>query len=165
MMDMKPTNRRSGDKYMPCESAQYRHNVKRKVHAYHVFIQACHIAQGLGQYLSSAFPALVWASFGSWLRTIRPEIPPSKLVVTTALRQCYRNFSCAAQIAITWRNSSSKSRTKTRWGSFGGPAERETRATTPYGQNIHPEPISRSKPPPSTPRPADQPSAGSRSAR
>ena len=47
MMDMKPTKRRSGDKYMPCESAQYRRNVKRKVHGYHVFIQACHIAQGL----------------------------------------------------------------------------------------------------------------------
>jgi len=92
MMDMKPTRRRSGNKYMPCESAQYRRNVKRKVHAYHVFIQACHIAQGLAQYLSSTFPALVWASFGSWLRTIRPEIPPSELVVTTALRQCLPQF-------------------------------------------------------------------------
>ena len=92
MMDMKPARRRSGDKYMPCESAQYRRNVKRKVHAYHVFIQACHIAQGLAQYLSSTFPALVWASFGSWLRTIRPGIPPSELVVTTALRQCLPQF-------------------------------------------------------------------------
>ena len=73
---------------MPCESAQYRHYVKRKVHAYHVFIQACHIAQGLAQCLSSTFPARAWASFGSWLRTIRPEMPPSELVVTTALRQC-----------------------------------------------------------------------------
>lgn len=92
MMDMKPTRRRSGDKYMPCESAQYRQQVKRKVQAYHVFIQACHIAQGLAQYLSTAFPALVWASFGSWLRTIRAGIPPSELVVTTALRQCLPQF-------------------------------------------------------------------------
>jgi DDE superfamily endonuclease len=92
MKDMKPTKRRSGDKYMPCESAQYRRNVKRKVHSYHVFIQACHIAQGLAQYLSTAFPALVWASFGSWLRTIRSAIPPSELVVTTALRQCLPRF-------------------------------------------------------------------------
>ncbi len=73
---------------MPCESAQHRHNVKRKVHAYHVFIEAYHIAQGSAQYLSSACPARVWASFGSWLRTIRHKIPPSELVVTTALRQC-----------------------------------------------------------------------------
>ena len=92
MMDMKPTKRRSGDKYMPCESEQYRQQVKRKVHAYHVFIQACHIAQGLAQYLSTTFPALVWASFGSWLRTIRSGIPPSELVVTTALRQCLPQF-------------------------------------------------------------------------
>lgn len=92
MMDMKPTRRRSGDKYMPCESDQYRQQVQRKVQAYHVFIQACHIAQGLAQYLSSAFPALVWASFDSWLRTIRAGIPPSELVVTTALRQSLPQF-------------------------------------------------------------------------
>jgi hypothetical protein len=92
MKDMKPTRRRSGDKYMPCESDRYRRNVKRKVHSYHVFIQACHIAQGLAQYLSTVFPALVWASFGSWLRTIRSEIPPSELVVTTAMRQCLPQF-------------------------------------------------------------------------
>lgn len=92
MMDMKPAKRRSGDKYMPCESALYRQQVKRKVQAYHVFIQACHIAQGLAQYLSTVFPALVWASFGSWLRTIRSGIPPSELVVCTALRQCLPQF-------------------------------------------------------------------------
>ena len=92
MKDMKPTKRRTGDKYMPCKSERYRRNVKRKVHSYHVFIQACHIAQGLAQYLSTAFPALVWASFGSWLRTIRSSIPPSELVVTTALRQCLPQF-------------------------------------------------------------------------
>ena len=92
MMDMKPTKRRSGDKYMPCESKQYRQQVKRKLQAYHVFIQACHIAQGLAQYLSTSFPEMVWASFGSWLRTIRSGIPPSELVVTTALRQCLPQF-------------------------------------------------------------------------
>lgn len=92
MMDMKPTRRRSGDKYMPCESKQYRQQVKRKLQAYHVFIQACHIAQGLAQYLSTSFAEMVWASFGSWLRTIRVGIPPSELVVTTALRQCLPQF-------------------------------------------------------------------------
>ena len=34
----------------------------------------------------------VTASFGSWLRTIRSAIPPSELVVTTALRQCLPQF-------------------------------------------------------------------------
>ncbi len=77
---------------LPCESAQYRQQIKRKVQAYHVFIQSCHIAQGLAQYLSTVYPALVWASFGSWRRTIRAGIPPSELVVTTALRQCLPQF-------------------------------------------------------------------------
>ena len=35
---------------------------------------------------------LVWDSFGSWLRTIRPGIPPSELVVAEALRQTLSDF-------------------------------------------------------------------------
>jgi hypothetical protein len=31
-------------------------------------------------------PKLVWDSFGSWLRTIRPGIPPLEFVVGNALR-------------------------------------------------------------------------------
>ena len=64
----------------------------RSIHAYHVFIQAGVVCQGLLQYLSVAFPALVWKSFGSWLRTIRPGIPPSELVVANALRQSLPEF-------------------------------------------------------------------------
>ena len=43
--------------------------------AYHRFVHAGIVAQGILQYLSSTFPTLVWGSFGSWLRTIRPGIP------------------------------------------------------------------------------------------
>jgi len=35
---------------------------------------------------------LVWSSFGSWLRTIRPGVPPSELVVASALRQAFPEF-------------------------------------------------------------------------
>jgi len=42
--------------------------------------------------LATVFPQLVWDSFGSWLRTIRPGIPPSELVVATALRQRLPHF-------------------------------------------------------------------------
>src|SRR5262249_34981696 len=66
--------------------------IKRKMHAYHVFIQAGVVCQGLLQYLAVAMPSLVWSSFGSWLRTIRPGIPPSELVVANALRQCLPDF-------------------------------------------------------------------------
>jgi hypothetical protein len=61
--------------------SDYRSHIKRKIHAYHVFIQAGVIAQGSLQYLAVAYPKLVWDSFGSWLRTIHPGIPPSEFVV------------------------------------------------------------------------------------
>jgi hypothetical protein len=50
------------------------------------------IAQGLLQYLSVEFPKLVWESFGSWLRTIRPGIPPSELVVGHVMRETISDF-------------------------------------------------------------------------
>src|SRR6202162_4865930 len=50
------------------------------------------IAQGLLQYLAVVSPKLVWDSFGSWLRTIRPGIPPSEFVVANALRQTLPEF-------------------------------------------------------------------------
>jgi hypothetical protein len=42
--------------------------------------------------LAVAYPKLVWDSFGSWLRTIRPGIPPSEFVVANALRQTLPDF-------------------------------------------------------------------------
>ena len=92
MQDMKPLRRRNGDQYLHRESQDYRDAVKRKTHAYHVFIQAGVVCQGLLHYLSVVFPALVWSSFGSWLRTVRPGIPPSELVVATAMRQTLPAF-------------------------------------------------------------------------
>lgn len=92
MQDMKPLRRGNGNQHLHRESLKYRNAIKRKIHAYHVFIQAGIVCQGLLQYLSVAFPALVWNSFGSWLRTIRPGIPPSELVVANALRQTLPAF-------------------------------------------------------------------------
>jgi len=92
MMDMKPLRHRNGNQYLHRESDHYRDQVRRKIHAYHVFMQAGIIAQGLLQYLSVEFPKLVWASFGSWLRTIRPGIPPSELVVCHVMRETISDF-------------------------------------------------------------------------
>lgn len=92
MQDMKPLRRRSGNQYLHRESLEYRNAVRRKTHAYHVFMQAGIVCQGLLHYLAVMFPALVWSSFGSWLRTVRPGIPPSELVVATALRHCLPEF-------------------------------------------------------------------------
>ncbi len=92
MQDMTPLHRRNGNQYLHRESLDYRNAIKRKIHAYHVFIQAGVVCQGLLQYLAVAFPKLVWESFGSWLRTIRPGIPPSEFVVANALRQRLPEF-------------------------------------------------------------------------
>ena len=89
---MKPLKRRNGNQYLHREPAAYRKAVKRKLHAYHVFVQAGIVAQGLAQYLAACYPEQVWRSFGSWLRTIRPGLAPSERVVTTALRHALPEF-------------------------------------------------------------------------
>lgn len=92
MMDMTPLRYRNGNQYLHRQPADYRNHVRRKMHAYHVFIQAGVVAQGLLQYLAVVAPKLVWDSFGSWLRTIRPGIPPSEFVVANALRHMLPDF-------------------------------------------------------------------------
>jgi DDE superfamily endonuclease len=101
MKGMTPLRYRNGNQYLHRQSSDYRDKIKRKVHAYHVHIQAGVIAQGLLQYLSVAFPKLVWASFGSWLRTIRPGIPPSELVVANALRETLPEFLLSSFISTS----------------------------------------------------------------
>ena len=92
MKDMIPLRYHNGNQYLHRKSADYRARVKRKMRAYHAFIQAGVVAQGLLQYLAVVAPKLVWDSFGSWLRTIRPGIPPSEFVVAKALRQALPEF-------------------------------------------------------------------------
>ena len=95
MRDMKPLRRRNRNQYLHRESGRYRDNVKRKIATYHRFVHAGIVAQGTLQYLACAFPALVWNCFGSWLRTIRPGIPPSELVCAVALTNTLAHFLLA----------------------------------------------------------------------
>jgi len=97
MQGMKPLRPRHGNQYLHREPERYRHNVMRKLDAYHRFVHAGIVAQGLLQYLCSTFPTLVWGSFGSWLRTIRPGLPPSELVAALALRNTLPHFLLAGQ--------------------------------------------------------------------
>ena len=92
MSDMKPLRRRQGNQHLHRETASYREHVLRKIHAYHLFVHVGIVVQGLLQYLSTSFPDLVWRSFGSWLRTIRPGIPPSEMVTAMALRETFPHF-------------------------------------------------------------------------
>jgi hypothetical protein len=93
MAAMTPLRRVSGNQYLHRKSDAYRDAVRRKIAAYHRHIQLELIAQGLLQILSATQPKLVWRSFGSWLRTIRPRLAPSEPVVAIALRNTCRNFS------------------------------------------------------------------------
>lgn len=92
MKKMKSIKRKSGNQYLHHKTAQYRNSVKRKMGAYHRYIQLGLIAQGLLQYLSTMHPAIVWKQFGSWLRTIRPGIPPSEQVTAMALKNSLSEF-------------------------------------------------------------------------
>ena len=90
--DMKPIKGKSGNQYLHRESDEYRIAIRRKLAAYHNYIQVGIIAQGLLQYLSAAYPKLVWSSFCSWLRTIRPGICPSEMVTAMAMRNTFSIF-------------------------------------------------------------------------
>ena len=92
MRTMKPIKRFSGDQYLHKKPEAYRQAVRRKIDAYHRYVQTGLIAQGLLQYLSAAFPKLVFSSFGSWFRTIRSDFSPSEHVAAIALRNTFPEF-------------------------------------------------------------------------
>lgn len=103
MMSMDKLSRRSGDQYLHRKPDVYRAAVRRKLAAYHRYIQVGLIAQGVLQCLAITKPALVWKSFGSWLCTIRPDIPPSELVVMGALRNALPEFLAGCGPAMILR--------------------------------------------------------------
>ena len=92
MKDMDRIKRRSGDQYLHRKTEEYRNAVVRKMRAYHAHIQLGVIAQGMMQYLSMLAKEEVWGSFGSWLRTIRPDVLPSEQVVQTSMRNSFSEF-------------------------------------------------------------------------
>jgi len=59
MKEMKPLHRRNDNQYLHRESSGYRNAIKRKINAYHVFIHAGVVSQGLLQYLSVNVPKRV----------------------------------------------------------------------------------------------------------
>ena len=103
MAEMKPIKRRNGNQYLHRTSEQYRKQVARKMRAYHVFVQTGMIAQGMLQYLSMTRAELVWKHFGSWIRTIRPDVLPSEMVVSEALKNTLAEFLHRSVIAAPFR--------------------------------------------------------------
>ncbi len=85
MSAMTPLRRVSGNQYLHHKSESYRNAVRRKIGAYHRHVQLGLIAQGLLQILAATRSKLVWHSFGSWIRTIRPGLAPSEQVTAIAM--------------------------------------------------------------------------------
>lgn len=96
MADMKPIRRGTGDQYLHRTTPAYRAAVRRKLGAYHVYVQLGAIAQGLLLHLAINHTAEVWRGFWSWLRTMKPDMPPSELVVANALRSSLPAFLAVA---------------------------------------------------------------------
>ncbi len=92
MKSMTPSKRVSGNQHLHKKSQEYRNHVKRKISAYHCYVQIGCIAQGLLMHLSVNFGSTVWKSFRSWLRTMKKDLPPSEMVVSYALRSSLPAF-------------------------------------------------------------------------
>ncbi len=90
--DFPGTPRASGNQDVTSEPPAYREAVRRKLRACHLHIQAGVVAQGLLQIVAVISPRAVWCAFGSWLRTIRPGVPPSERVAALALRNALPVF-------------------------------------------------------------------------
>jgi len=103
MAEMKPIKRRNGNQHLHRTSETYRNQVARKMQAYHVYVQTGMIAQGMLQYLAMTREELVWENFGTWMRTIRPNVLPSEMVVSSALRNTLPEFLRHSPIATTFR--------------------------------------------------------------
>ena len=92
MKDMTPITKKGKDQYMHHKSPAYRDVVRRKLDAYHRFIQLGLIAQGIMCVLATTVPELVFASFGSYFRTIRTGIAPSEAMVAISLQNTLPNL-------------------------------------------------------------------------
>jgi hypothetical protein len=92
MRTMTPLKRNAGNQYLHHKSKAYRADVIRKINAYHRYMQLGLIAQGIMVAIATTVPDLVWRHFGSWLRTIRPGVCPSEMVVSIALRNTLPEF-------------------------------------------------------------------------
>ncbi len=92
MAAMRPLKRKNGNQYLHRHTQSYRNQVMRKMRAYHCFVQVGLIAQGMLQYLSMTCEKAVWKNFGSWIRTIRPNVLPSESVVSSALKNTLPEF-------------------------------------------------------------------------
>ena len=112
MKDMIPLRYHNGNQFLHRKSADYRSRVKRKMRAYHTFIQAGVVAQGLLQYLAVAATKLVWElDSGPGCEPFVPASRHRSLSLQTPCDRHFPIFSWVPQKAILSRNSSPSAKT------------------------------------------------------
>jgi hypothetical protein len=92
MQNMTPIRKGSGNQNLFYRDQKYIQDVHRKLGAYHCYVMLGCIAQGLLQHLALNHKDTVWASFKSWLRTMRKDLIPSEFVVSIALKSSLPEF-------------------------------------------------------------------------
>ena len=92
MARMKPISRKGKDQFLHRETETYRNAVRRKLGAYHNFMQIGAIAQGIMILLALTRSQLVWANFKSWMRTMNQNGVPSERVVVQSLSYTLPEF-------------------------------------------------------------------------
>lgn len=102
MAKMKPVSRQGKNQYLHRESREYRDAVKRKLRAYHNFMQIGVIAQGIMALLALIKPRLVWRCFPSWMRTMNQNAIPSEWVVALSLTGTLPGFLRDCQENNIW---------------------------------------------------------------
>jgi hypothetical protein len=102
MAKMHRRRRGSGNQDIRKQPRRYQEKVRRKLAAYHRFVQLGCIAQGLLQLLALEHRPTVWQRFRSWLRTMNPEQPPSEAVVVQALRTTLPEFLADPAAPADW---------------------------------------------------------------
>lgn len=92
MMTMTPIRWGSGDQSLVNRSPDYQRAIARKIAAYHRYVQIGCVVQGILLHLAINYREKVWSTFKGWLRTMKPSLIPSELVVACALRESFPDF-------------------------------------------------------------------------
>lgn len=100
MAPMAPLKRNNGAQYLHRKNEAYRKAARRKLAAYQRFLQVGVVAQGIMVALATTVPALVWSSYGSWMRTASTAKSPSEMVVAMALRNKLPDFLAGGGAAV-----------------------------------------------------------------
>ena len=102
MMAMDRLGRNPRTQHLHHKSDKYREGVRRKIRAYHCFMQAGAIAQGLMAAIGILAKDFCWANYSSWMRTMNCSRVPSEWVVQRVLRKTFRELLADTLHAPDW---------------------------------------------------------------